>query len=310
MEDKRDAFICSSLHGEDFHHPDFKSLVTDSSKLWVNHRFGCLQSWVLSVKDYFSKIDPSSHWICLVALSACPLLVRTPTQVRIILSLPQGCHLLPSHPIACVEQASSHCGYDEEKVLCTFLQEVYTNNWSLMLEDVDKAYRSLVAFSRLSHGIRYIHNRICKSARLPTFIEMVTRLHYNSDLMRLVRDMVKFILDCSHLRKGNLISYVLTKPLIVTSATEWDLIEECRKICGLKWHGRYRKDVYIKFGGTKWRKQWNSTFVESHHHRCHFEMWEERLIWVSVWLARLRSKIITVKDSPKLLVLRFALLLT
>ena len=130
-----------------------------------------------------------------MALSACPLLVRTPTQVRIIMSLPQGCHLLPIHPIACVEQASSHCGYNEENVLCTFLQEVYTNNWSLMLEDVDKAYRSLVAFSHLSHGIRYIHNRICRSARLPTFIEIVTRLHYDPDLMRLVRHMVKFILE-------------------------------------------------------------------------------------------------------------------
>ena len=313
MEQKKkihEGFHCCSLHGEEYHHTNFDSLVTDSGKLWREHRIACLPTWVLSVKDYFSAIDPSSHWICLKALSACPLLVKTHGRIRIIVSLPEGCHLLPDHMSASIEMASSHCGYDEEKVLCTFLREVYHDNWSLMASDVDKAHRSLVALSRMSHGIRYIHNRVCKSARLPPYIEMLTRLPYHSRLIKCVRDMFGFVLECSKLKKGTLMPYVLTKPLVVTTETEWSVIEKCRNVCGFKWHRRHQREVDIGFGGTRWVSEWPSTFTQSHLNVSHFERWEERLLWVSVWYAKLRSKTISLEDSPKMLLLRFGVLLT
>ena len=311
MEEK-ETFQCSSLHGEKFYHPDYKSMVAESSTLWLQHRVGSLESWVLTVKDYFSVLDPTSHWICMVALSACPLLVRTPNQLRIMLSLPQACHILPYGMNGSIEEASptlSLCGYDEEQVLCTFIQEVYSNNWTLLAKDVETAYRHLVACSHLSHGIRYLHNRICKSSRLPPYIEMVTRLPYDKELIRLVRDMVKFVMECSGLKKTSLITHMLTKPITVTNDIEWKVIQECRNICGFRWHARYVRDMKLVFGNLHWMKQWHSTFVRTHLNMTHFEMWEERVVWVSVWLARLRRGMIKVDDSPKMLLFRFGTLL-
>lgn len=312
MDEKNNNFQCSSLHGENFFHPNFRDLIATSSHLWLTHRIRCLKTFVLCVKDYFSQLDPSSHWISLVALSACPLLVKTPSKVRVILSLPLGCHILPSTFHEEMEQCSdpSLCGYKEECVISMFLEEMYADKWGLLIRDVDTAYRHLIAHSCLSHSIRYMYNRVCRASKMPPFIEMLNRLPYDSYLLSLVRDMTRFIMESSLLVKGPVMVHILTKPLIVNKESEWNVIQECRQICGFRWYGRYTKEVVIKFGSMQWVKHWNSTFVKNHLNVCFFEPWEERLIWVAVWLARLRSKMTCIEDSPKLLLFRFGILLS
>ncbi len=302
----REKFYCSNFQGEQYSHDDFQYVITNSAEIWMTHKIADAKQFTLSVVEYFKK----ENWICILALSACPLIVKTEKHLRIILSLPWECHILPDCGMELVQLglAPNECGYREEEMLVVLLEISYKQNWNELAFDVERAYQLALAKRCVSPALRYMHNRVCKSSRLPPYINLITMLPYQHSLHNMVKELVKFVMDCSSLKNTFVISYILTKPLMVSSDAEFYLIEKLRSICGFKWHRKYTKHVNLKFGSTQWKSEWNSTFV-SNKDTCYFERYEERIVWVSAWLAGVRSHVINLQDTPKMLLVRMSLLL-
>jgi len=303
------AVFCQSK-GESFHHRDFGELLKESSDIWKNHRIQCIKSWVSYVNSHFLLLEPETHVRCLVALSSCPLLIKEDGQLRVLLSLPEGCHLMPSAASDFLQVADEYCGYDEEQVMCLFLEAMYQSGADKLIRDVEVAHSSLTAHGGLSHSIRYMHDRMCKSSQMPPFIDLILRLPYHICLQTMMLNMLHFIQQASSLRKCDLVTYMLIKPLELTNDVEWRTIKKCREICNFHWHPRHTRVVTATYGNHKWSTDWNSTSMRRTDGSNYHEKWEERLLWVSVWFAGIQSGMISLADSPKLLLLRLAMLIT
>ena len=103
---------------------------------------------------------------------------------------------------------------------------------------------------------------------------------------------------------------MLVKPLHLTTDIEWETVKKCREICNLQWHPRYNREVNMIYGNQKWTTDWNTTYVKKADGTCFQEKWEERLLWVSMWFALVSSGYFRFTDSPKLLLVRLAMLVS
>lgn len=304
------SFECGSFSGEKYFHPNLNELVKASSCLWRQYNIKCLSTWVTKVHDYFKDVEDKTHVHCLLALSSCPMLISSTNGLRVIVCVGNDHHLMPSCLADLLQKSNTLCGYNEEFMMCTLLQMYYENCMDRLVHDVNIAYSSLTAIGRLCHSIRYLHDRVCKSSRLPPFIELTMQLPYHYALQDIVLQLVHFVQRASSLRKSDLLTHMLVKPLHLTTDIEWETVKKCREICNLQWHPRYNREVTMIYGNQKWTTDWNTTYVKKADGTCFQERWEERLTWVSMWFALVSSGYFRFTDSPKLLLVRLAMLVS
>ncbi len=302
-------FFAENKIGETFEHEDASQVLVSSQRLWSKTKVANVELLISRMKEYFETLNPFTHSMSLEAICSPMYLVVVGEAVRLLLTVQDRCHVLPSHEGDILVTATEEMpGYAEEDLLCCFVQTTYRGDFSALVRDVDLAYRSMTARCRYSLGIVYMHDRVVKASRMPGFACFF--LHSPcavTGIPSCIIDLVSIIVRSSGCESKEMVR-LFTKPLSIEDEEEWRVVCLCRAACNLPWYGTFDRDVTMKFGTTCWTTERHMTTVH-YDGSCYREGWEHRLSWIATWVGGLMSKTICVSQSPKVLVARLVLLL-
>lgn len=305
------SFVVTNTYGESYTDTDMASVMGKSVAAWSRHRIKDTAALVENVRIYFSSLEKGSYSLALEALCYPLCLVRVNEQLRFVADARGSYHLLPSYNKDLLVHDEDNPGYREEDVLCHFIRQTYLQSgWTDLVRDIDLAYRCMIALGKFSHGLMFLHYRVAKSCVLPPFLHSVISLPLLPGMVQLVLNMARAVCKASFAQQLRMMVYQLTKQLVVEREEEWKMLLDCKRYSGTSWQQfKYDREITVKHGHFSWTMENNITFV-LYDGRKYRERWEHRILWVAVWFHGIWTRKFSLSQSPKMLLLRLAALLS
>lgn len=306
------GFECANAV-EHYSHPSERDVLIESNKMWLSLTMA-ESMWINCVKERMQQLSTDSYrMMSLFCVCHQPVLLpydQTPGY-RLACYLPTGCYLWPllSIPSSLLHNASpmhDKCGYNEERLLCILLEEVYCKEVGIeqLVKDVEYLYDLSIHRGHIPSSISYLYKRLCTG--LPALLSLVAHLPLHKEIHRSINHLGQFILNsCKNnaVSANQCVSKLCTKTMHLTSEDEWNTIVECRKACGLSLWDKKRVNSYIpmKHANHMWSWRWQNVSIR-YQKRTYHERWDERVQWVAVWLRLIELGDIRMEDSPKHLI--------
>jgi hypothetical protein len=314
------GFECANAL-ERFSHPSERDVLMESNKMWLSLTLA-ESTWINCVKDHMQQISPDSYrMMSLFCICHQPVILpykETPGY-RLVCFLPNGCYLLPLFcmPPSLLQSASSSssspkdkCGYNEERLLCILLEEVYCKDVGIeqLIKDVEYLYDLSIHRGHIPSSISYLYNRLRKG--MPTQLSLVAHLPLHKEIRRSIHHLGQFVLrSCKNnaVSANQCVSKLSTTTIHLTSEEEWNTVVECRKTCGLLLWDKKRVNSIVPMryaSRTTWYWRWRNVAIR-YQKRNYRERLDERIQWLAIWLRLIELGEIRMEDSPKHLICLF-----
>lgn len=265
------------------------------------------EAWVAAVLERFTSEEMGSVK-ALDCVSSWPLLLRKDSEHVIL------CGRALHATVVFDEEATARCvvkkvgGYDQEVVVVSFLKRCYFSGegavdlgMQRLQQDVRYLYEAGIFERKVDPCIKYLYERVIRGPVLPDFVRMACWAPVHPDLAHAVFEFGRWLSVSSQgdARKGaDLFVEMVLRPLHLDCEKEWQAMQSCRRLCGLRWRRRaVAKVVAVKYGDSGWEWEWRTTLV-AYRGNSFYERPDERLQWVAVWLLRVASGDVCLSDGP------------
>ena len=266
------------------------------------------ESWVAAVLERFASEEMGSVK-ALDCVSTWPLLLLRKDDDRPIL-----CGRALRRNVLFDEDTTSRCvaekagGYDQEVVVVSFLKRCYFFSEAAaelglrrLRRDVRYLYEVGIFDRKVDPCIKYMYERVVCGPRLMDFVQLACWAPIHPDLAHAVFEFGRWLTVTSQgdpRKAADLLVDMVLRPLHLDSEREWQAVESCKRLCGLRWRRRaVAKAAAVEYGDSGWEWEWRTTLV-TYRGKTFHERPDERLVWVAVWLLRLASGDIYSGDGP------------
>jgi hypothetical protein len=312
------GFECANAV-ERFSHPSQRDVLMESNKRWLSLTLA-ESTWIDCVKQHMQQLSSDSYrMMSLFCICHQPVLLpydETP-GFRLACYLPNGCYLwpllcLPPYLLQSGSLSSSSptlpdkCGYNEERLLCILLEDVYCKEVGMeqLIKDVEYLYDLSVHRGHIPSSISFLYKRLRQG--LPTLLSLVAHLPLHQEICRSIHHLGQFVLrSCKNnaISANQCVSKLSTTTIHLTCEEEWNTVIECRKACGLSvWDKkRFNSIIPIRYANRVWSWRWQNVAIR-YQKRNYHERLDERLQWVALWLRLIELGDIRMEDSPKHLI--------
>lgn len=301
-------FYCIDESGNKLCCPYENEIYKCSQRLWnttsINNEL-----WVNKVYEFFDKMDTEmKHINTVYALCHLPTFVYFPNDVKVVINSLKCHYILNCHDVFnfnCTEETAYH----EDIVLSLYIHKFYNDRNGLiqLSQHISKLYQFCIPLGKVPIAIRYLYEKTVKFKRIPDFISLITFQPIHMDVQLMIFNFSKIMCSICKSSKSHMIVYAITRPLVVASEKEWNLICHFRNT--LKFVRKNKKQtVQINFGRKHWESEWHVTQIH-YENQTYYEKWDDRIKWISIIFHKIYIGEIDLSLCPKDLILALTKLL-
>ena len=296
-------FSCYDIHGNEMCCPHENDIFIYSQQVWKTTSINNIL-WVDKVCDYVNKIK-QDHINAIYALCHLPIFIYIQNEMKVAIKTLKGYYILSCCDVFEFNSKEKNA-YQEDIILSTYINKFYNNENGLNLLSIHVwlLYQNCVHIGKVPIIIRYLYEKLIKFRRLPDYISLISYQPIHTDTHIMVFNLGKILTSICKANKSHLIVYLLTRPLMIVSENEWNLMCHCRN--NLRWVKKNKKQsVMIHFGKRNWESEWHITQIY-YKNKKYNEKWDDRIKWIAFMFYQMYTNQLDMSLCPKDLVLVFA----
>ena len=291
-------FCCYDINGNAFCCPHENEILKYSQDIWKTTEID-YNLWLDKLYRFIGKTHHRHiHTNLLYALCHLPLFVYLKNELNVAIQTINGIYALD-----CFDVFNAHSnekkGYNEDTMLSTYIYKFYNdeNGLNRLSQRVWLLYQTCVHMGKVPTTIRYMYEKVIKFRRIPDFFSLIGYQPISSDTHIMVYRLGSMLSNICRPNKSHLIVYTLTRPLIVVSQAEWNLLCHCRNKMG--WVRRTKEQmIRVNFGSRSWEAEWHITQVYYNNNKYN-EKWEDRIMWMALMFYQMYIGKMSISSMPK-----------